>query len=66
MNSSVYSADRGTHLRILVAALIASIGMVVFALALHVGKDEAYSAAVRVHPSHKVEASGQSVPASRI
>jgi hypothetical protein len=32
MNSSVYSADRATYLRIVVVALIASIGIVGFAM----------------------------------
>jgi len=51
MNSSVYSADRATHLRIIVAALIASIGIVVFALAVHVDPDATYAATVRISPS---------------
>lgn len=62
MNSSVYSADRATHLRIVVAALLASIGMVVFALAVHVDPDEKYAAVVRAHPSHNVELSGEATP----
>ncbi|MGH6776887.1 MAG: hypothetical protein ACRECL_02590 [Bradyrhizobium sp.] len=32
MNSSVYSADRATHLRVVVVALMTSIGIVGFAI----------------------------------
>jgi hypothetical protein len=37
MNSSVYSADRATHLKIVVGTLVASIGIVALALSAHVG-----------------------------
>jgi hypothetical protein len=53
MNSSVYSADRATHLRIIVAALLASIGMVVFALAVHVAPQDKYATVVRAHAAQK-------------
>jgi hypothetical protein len=41
MNSSVYSADRGTHLRILITALIASIAVVAFAISVRIASIEA-------------------------
>jgi hypothetical protein len=36
MNSSVYSADRATHLKIVVTTLVVSIGIVALALSAHV------------------------------
>jgi hypothetical protein len=62
MNSSVYSADRATHLRIIIAALLASIGMVVFALAVHVDPDEKYAAVVRIPPAQKAALVDQAAP----
>jgi hypothetical protein len=40
MNSSVYSADRATHLRILAAALLASIAILGFAISARVNSAE--------------------------
>jgi hypothetical protein len=60
MNSSVYSADRATHLRIVVAALMASIGMVLFALAAHANSDASYAPLVRAQASQRAV---QGVPA---
>jgi hypothetical protein len=48
MNSSVYSADRATHLRILVVTLIASMALVSFALSARLG-------ALEIAQSAKVE-----------
>ena len=36
MNSSVYSADRATHLKVVVTTLVVSIGIVALALSAHV------------------------------
>jgi len=69
MNSSVCSADRSTHLRIVIAALIASIGMVIFALAVHVEPEARYDAVVRIHPSQNAALSDPATsltPAHRI
>ena len=52
MNSSVYSADRATHLRILVVALIASIALVSFASSARLG-------ALETAQSVKVEIAGK-------
>ncbi len=64
MNSSVYSADRATHLRVVIAALMASIGIVAFSLAAHVRSDDSYAAVIRAHPNQAAElpAGNASVP----
>jgi hypothetical protein len=62
MNSSVYSADRATHLRIIIAALLASIAMIVFALAVHVDQDAKYAGVAHVQANHTVKLSGQATP----
>ena len=41
MNSSVYSADRATHLRVVAVALMASIAIVGFAISARVNSIEA-------------------------
>ena len=63
MNSSIYSADRATHLRIVVAALVASIGLTIFALAGHVNQDDTYASTIRIRPSQNVELSAPAAPA---
>jgi len=63
MNSSFYSADRATHLRIVAAALAASIGLTIFALAVHVNQDDTYASTVRIRPSQNVELSAPAAPA---
>ena len=45
MNYSIYSADRTTHLKIVVVALVASIGIASFGIAAHFDQ---YSEAVHV------------------
>jgi hypothetical protein len=42
MNYSIYSADRTTHLKIVVLALIASIGLAGLAISTRIGADEWY------------------------
>jgi len=41
MNSSVYSADRGTYLKIVIVALLASITIVALAISARIGDDHA-------------------------
>ena len=65
MNSSIYSADRATHLRIVAAALVASIGLTILALAVHVNQDDTYASTVRIRPSQNVELSAPAAPALR-
>ena len=43
MNYSIYSADRTTHLKIVVVALVASIGIASFGLTAHFKAGEQYS-----------------------
>lgn len=62
MNSSVYSADRATHLRIVIAALLVSIAMVVFALAVHPDPDRRYAGVARAHSAQKAALVDQAAP----
>jgi hypothetical protein len=43
MNYSIYSADRTTHLKIVVVALVASIGIASFGIAAHDNAGDQYS-----------------------
>ena len=43
MNYSIYSADRTTHLKIVVVALVLSIGMASFGIAAHFKAEDQYS-----------------------
>jgi hypothetical protein len=43
MNYSIYSADRTTHLKIVVLALVASIGIASFGITAHLKAGEQYS-----------------------
>jgi hypothetical protein len=47
MNSSVYSADRATHLKIVVTTLVASIGIVALALSAHVSAPNEHAQSMR-------------------
>jgi hypothetical protein len=46
MNHSIYSADRTTHMKIVAAALVASIGVAGFGIAVRINTDDGYSAHV--------------------
>lgn len=49
MNYSIYNADHTTHLKIVVIALVASIGVAGIAIATHVGRDDSsYSTTARI------------------
>jgi hypothetical protein len=43
MNHSIYSADRTTHMKIVVAALVASIGFAGFGIAVRINTGDGYS-----------------------
>ncbi len=43
MNHSIYSADRTTHTKIVVAALVAGIGLVGFGVAVRVNTGDEYT-----------------------
>jgi hypothetical protein len=48
MNHSIYSADRMTHLKIVVVALVAGILVTGFSLSAHKGSDEGFTQTARV------------------
>jgi hypothetical protein len=48
MNHSIYSADRSTHLKIVVVALIAGIAVAGFGISARTGSDETYAQSARV------------------
>jgi hypothetical protein len=43
MNHSIYSADRTTHMKIVIVALLASIGIADFGIAVRLNSDDGYS-----------------------
>ena len=48
MNHTIYSADRTTHLNIVVIALVAGIGIAGFGIAAHLNDGDQYSQAAQV------------------
>jgi hypothetical protein len=48
MNYSIYSADRTTHLKIVVVALVASIGIASLGIAAHFKADDQYAQAAQM------------------
>lgn len=48
MNHSIYSADRSTHLKIVVVALVAGIAVAGFGITAHTGSDEGLTQTARV------------------
>ena len=48
MNHSIYSADRTTHLKIVVVALIAGIAVAGFGISAHMKADDGYAQTARV------------------
>jgi hypothetical protein len=53
MNHSIYSADRSTHLKIVVVALIAGIAVAGFSISARNGSDEGYTQTARVMKAGK-------------
>ena len=53
MNHSIYSADRTTHLKIVVVALIAGILVAGFGITAHNSSDEGYTQTARVMKAGK-------------
>ncbi|MFB9268468.1 hypothetical protein ACFFWD_36025 [Bradyrhizobium erythrophlei] len=53
MNHSIYSADRSTHLKIVVVALVAGILVAGFSISTRNGSDEGYTQAARVMKAGK-------------
>jgi hypothetical protein len=48
MNHSIYSADRTTHLKIVVVALIAGIAVAGFAISARMSADDGYTQTARI------------------
>ena len=48
MNHSIYSADRTTHLKIVVVALVAGIAVAGFGISARMNADEGYTQTARV------------------
>jgi len=48
MNHSIYSADRSTHLKIVVVALIAGIAVAGFSISARTNSDDGYTQTARV------------------
>jgi hypothetical protein len=48
MNHSIYSADRTTHLKIVVVALVAGIAVAGFGISAHSNSDDGYTQTARV------------------
>jgi hypothetical protein len=53
MNHSIYSADRSTHLKIVVVALIAGIAVAGFSISARNTSDEGYTQTARVMKAGK-------------
>ncbi|MBR0900906.1 hypothetical protein JQ616_38625 [Bradyrhizobium tropiciagri] len=53
MNHSIYSADRTTHLKIVVVALVAGIMVAGFGISAHNSSDEGYTQTARVMKAGK-------------
>jgi hypothetical protein len=64
MNHSIYSADRTTHLKIVVVALVAGILVAGFSISMRSGSDEGFTQTARVMKAGKpvvITSSGNSV-----
>jgi hypothetical protein len=48
MNHSIYSADRSTHLKVVVVALVAGIAVAGFGISARTGSDESYAQSARI------------------
>ena len=60
MNHSIYSADRSTHLKIVVVALVAGIAVAGFSISARNSSDEGYTQTARVMKAGKPVASTSS------
>ena len=64
MNHSIYSADRTTHLKIVVAALVAGIAVAGFGISARTSSDDSFAQTARVIKAGKpvaITSSGASV-----
>ena len=53
MNHSIYSADRTTHIKIVVVALVAGIAVAGFGISAHNNSDQGYTQTARVMKAGK-------------
>jgi hypothetical protein len=53
MNHSIYSADKSTHLKIVVVALVAGIAVAGFGISARTSSDDGYAQAARVMKAGK-------------
>jgi hypothetical protein len=53
VNHSIYSADRSTHLKIVVVALVAGIAVAGFGISARTGSDDGYAQTARVMKAGK-------------
>jgi hypothetical protein len=53
MNHSIYSADRMTHLKIVVVALVAGIAVAGFGISARINSDDGYTQTARVMKAGK-------------
>ena len=64
MNHSIYSADRSTHVKIVVVALVAGIAVAGFGISARISSDDSYTQTARVIKAGKpvaITSSGASV-----
>jgi hypothetical protein len=63
MNHSIYSADRSTHLKIVVVALVAAIAVAAFGITARTSSDDSYQTArvIKAGKTVTVTSSGTSV-----
>ena len=55
MNHSIYSADRTTHLKIVVVALVAGIAVAGFAISARMSADDGYTQTARDHQGREAD-----------
>jgi len=65
MNSSIYSADRTTHLRIVTLALAISIAIAAFAISAHLSAVDPMQGREHADQAHKMATSNQQAMAAR-